>query len=83
MMEPGLLHVRAAKADGRWENAYTASEMKVPEDFIAALENHPQAKDFFATLTKSSCYVIAHGLISAKKNRNQTEAIYKTHQHAY
>lgn len=31
MEEPGLVHVRAAKADGRWENAYSpASEMKVP-----------------------------------------------------
>ncbi len=61
------MHVRAAKADGRWENAYTASEMEVPEDFLAALEGKPNAKQFFETLTKSSRYVIAYGLISAKK----------------
>ena len=67
MMESGLLHVRAAKADGRWENAYAASEMKVPEDFLAALESKPEAKHFFETLTKSSHYVIAYGLTSAKK----------------
>lgn len=67
MEESGLAHVRAAKADGRWENAYTASEMEVPEDFLAALNDDPTAKQFYATLTKSSRYVIAHGLLSAKK----------------
>lgn len=67
MMEPGLVHVRAAKADGRWENAYVVSEMEVPADFLAALEIKPKVKAFFETLTKSSRYVIAYGLISAKK----------------
>jgi uncharacterized protein YdeI (YjbR/CyaY-like superfamily) len=37
MQEPGLAQVRAAKADGRWKNAYApASEMKVPADFLAS-----------------------------------------------
>ena len=67
MMEFGLVHVRAAKADGRWESAYRVSEIKVPADFLAALDNKPQAKQFFETLTKSSHYVIAYGLTSAKK----------------
>ena len=65
--EAGLVHVRAAKADGRWENAYTASEMKVPADFLAALESMPKAKQFYETLTKSNRYAIAYGLESAKK----------------
>ncbi|MFT6988128.1 MAG: hypothetical protein ACJASL_000088 [Paraglaciecola sp.] len=67
MMESGLVHIRAAKADGRWENAYVVSEMEVPEDFLAALEIKPNVKAFFDTLNKSSRYVIAYGLISAKK----------------
>ncbi len=67
MKEPGLVHVRAAKADGRWSNAYTVSDMKVPKDFLLALEIKPKAKQFFETLTKSSRSVIAHGLTSAKK----------------
>jgi len=66
-MESGLVHVRAAKADGRWGNAYSVSDMKVPADFIAALDDKPKAKAFFQTLTKSSRYVITHGLTSAKK----------------
>ena len=68
MQEPGLVHVRAAKADGRWEKAYApASEMKVPKDFLAALERKPKAKVFFETLNKSSRYAIAYGLATAKK----------------
>jgi len=67
MQESGLVHVRAAKADGRWENAYVVSEMEVPADFLAALENQPKAKQFFETLNKSNRYVIAYGLTSAKK----------------
>ncbi len=67
MTEPGLVHVHAAQADGRWENAYAVSEMNVPEDFLAALESQPKAKQCFETLTKSHRYVIAHGLTSAKR----------------
>jgi len=67
MMEPGLIQVRAAKANGRWENAYVVSEMKVPADFLEALEGNPKAKQSFESLTKSSRYVIAYGLTSAKK----------------
>ena len=66
--EPGLVHVRAAKADGRWKNAYLpASEMKVPADFLAALKSRAEAKQFFGTLDKSSRYAIAYGLTTAKK----------------
>jgi uncharacterized protein YdeI (YjbR/CyaY-like superfamily) len=67
MMEPGLVHVRAAKTDGRWAEAYVVSEMEVPTDFIVALDSKPDEKTFFETLNKSSRYVIAYGLISAKK----------------
>ena len=68
MHEPGLVQVRAAKADGRWKNAYLpASEMKVPADFLEALENKPKAKQFFETLNKSSKYAIAYGLVTAKR----------------
>lgn len=71
MKEAGLVHVRAAKAGGRWENAYVASEMEVPVDFLAAVEREPKVKRFFQTLNKSSRYVIAHGLTSAKKPETQ------------
>jgi uncharacterized protein YdeI (YjbR/CyaY-like superfamily) len=67
MTEFGMVHVVAAKASGRWENAYTASEMTVPNDFLSSLSPFPQALDFYTSLTKSDRYVIAYGLTSAKK----------------
>ena len=67
MKKPGLAQVSAAKADGRWEKAYVVSEMKVPPDFLKALDSKPKAKQFYETLTKSNRYVIAYGLTSAKK----------------
>jgi uncharacterized protein YdeI (YjbR/CyaY-like superfamily) len=67
MQEPGLVQVRAAKADGRWKHAYAASEMKVPADFLAAVERKPKAKQCFETLNKANRYAIAYGLTTAKR----------------
>jgi len=77
MMESGLIHVRAAKENGRWESAYAVSEMTVPEDFLEALNSEPKAKQFFETLTKSSKYVIAHGLTSAKRPETREKRFMK------
>jgi uncharacterized protein YdeI (YjbR/CyaY-like superfamily) len=71
MQEPGLVQVRAAKADGRWKNAYAASEMKVPADFLAAVERKPKAKQCFETLNKTDRYAIALGLTTAKRPKTR------------
>ena len=71
MMAPGLVQVHAAQADGRWDKAYAVSEMKVPTDFLEALESKPKAKKFYETLTKSNRSVIAQGLISAMKTETR------------
>ena len=77
MEEPGLVHVRAAKTDGRWESAYVVSEMKVPADFLAALDDRPKVRRFYETLSKSSRYTIAHGLESAKKRETRQRRFQK------
>ncbi|MEM7736484.1 MAG: YdeI/OmpD-associated family protein [Deinococcota bacterium] len=68
MQEVGMVHVSEAQTDGRWEKAYApASEMTVPEDFLAALDSRPKAKAFFETLNKTNLYAIAYRLTTAKK----------------
>lgn len=68
MEEPGLVHVRAARADGRWEAAYAPpSEMTIPDDFLAALKNRPKAKKHFETLNRSGLYLIGYRLATARK----------------
>jgi uncharacterized protein YdeI (YjbR/CyaY-like superfamily) len=68
MQEPGLIHVRAAQENGRWQTAYAPpSEMTMPEDFMAALAERPLAKAFFETLNRQNRYAIAYRLQTAKK----------------
>lgn len=77
MMASGLKHITEAKADARWAAAYVVSQIEVPEDFIAALNNKPIAKQFFETLTKTNRYVIALGLTSAKKTETRQRRFIK------
>ncbi len=68
MRAAGLKEVEAAKADGRWDGAYDSpSKMTVPEDFLAELEKHPEARTFFETLNKANRYSIAWRLQTAKR----------------
>lgn len=68
MEDPGLVHVHAAQADGRWENAYApASEMEIPADFLAAVARKPKARKFLATLNKANLYAIGYRLTTAKR----------------
>ncbi|OLN85388.1 hypothetical protein CCHL11_07989 [Colletotrichum chlorophyti] len=57
MRAPGQAEVDAAKADGRWERAYSsASVMEIPLDFLSALEGNKEARTFFDALNKSQRY---------------------------
>lgn len=68
MKPSGLVHVEAARADGRWEQAYAGSaEMELPGDFLRALDEAPTAKAFFATLKRAEIYSIYHHLQTAKR----------------
>ncbi|MEM0910182.1 MAG: YdeI/OmpD-associated family protein [Pseudomonadota bacterium] len=78
MEEPGMIHVRAAKSDGRWENAYAPpSEQSIPDDFIRALNVHPTAEAFFKTLKKTHLNAIAYGLSSAKRPETRQRRLEK------
>jgi uncharacterized protein YdeI (YjbR/CyaY-like superfamily) len=67
MTPAGVLEVERAKADGRWAAAYdAASEMTIPNDFLAELKKHPVAEKFFASLNKTNTYAIAWRLQTAK-----------------
>ena len=67
MQAPGIAAVDAAKADGRWDDAYpAASEATVPDDFQRALEVHPKAREFFGTLTGSARYAFLYRLHNVK-----------------
>lgn len=74
MQPSGLVHVDAAKADGRWESAYArASEMVIPDDFLAALEHDTDAKAFYDTLNRTNLFSIYHRLQTAKRPETRTK----------
>jgi len=67
MQEPGLVHVRVAQADRRWDRAYPTREMEVPLDLLLAVDGHPEAKKTFEALNKSHKLTMARGLSTAKR----------------
>ncbi len=76
MRPPGQAAVDAARADGRWEAAYPAqSEATVPDDFQHALDAHPDAKAFFATLTGSTRYAFLHRLHNVQRPETRVKRI--------
>ena len=58
MTEHGLKQVEAAKADGRWEQAYRIKGSTVPEDLRAAIDAVPEAKAMFETLTAQNRFAL-------------------------
>lgn len=68
MQPAGHAAIEAAKADGRWDQAYhPSSSAEVPEDFLQALARYPKAKAFFETLSKANRYAVIYRLQSAKR----------------
>lgn len=76
MHPSGMREVDKAKADGRWEAAYTsASHSVVPDDLQAALDANPEASAFFATLNGRNRYAILFRIQNAKKPATRTRKI--------
>jgi uncharacterized protein YdeI (YjbR/CyaY-like superfamily) len=68
MKAAGIAEVEAAKADGRWEQAYDSpGNMIVPMDFLNELAKNKKAEAFFKTLNKTNVYPIVWRLQTAKK----------------
>ena len=64
----GTAQVDAAKADGRWEQAYDGQkDMEIPDDFLKALSKSKKAMAFFDALNKANRYAIAWRLQTARK----------------
>lgn len=68
MQPAGLREVEQAKADGRWDAAYDGQRTAgIPDDLRHALEQNPQAAEFFASLDSANRYAILYRLQEAKK----------------
>jgi uncharacterized protein YdeI (YjbR/CyaY-like superfamily) len=76
MRPPGLEEVHRAQADGRWQAAYEPqSGITVPPDFQAALDAHPAAAEFFATLSGANRYAFLYRIADAKRAETRARRI--------
>jgi uncharacterized protein YdeI (YjbR/CyaY-like superfamily) len=57
-----------AQRDGRWDAAYPSpSQMRPPEDLLAALGQYPEARRFFEGLNSQNRYAILYRLHDARR----------------
>jgi len=76
MRPAGLAQVEAARADGRWEDAYHGQRTAtVPPDLQAALDANPTAAAFFATLRGQNRYAVLYRVQDAKRPETRARRI--------
>ena len=72
----GLEAVEAAKTDGRWDAAYDSPKAaQIPEDFQAALNVRPRAREFFETLDSANRYAVLFRIQTVKKAETRARKI--------
>ena len=74
MTEHGLVHVNAAKADGRWDAAY-ATTMDPPADLAAAIAANPLAQETYSGLTAQNRFALTFRVIALKTPAARTRKI--------
>ena len=68
MRPAGLAEIDQAKADGRWDAAYSGqAAASVPADLAAALSANPAAKQMFAGLNGANRYAVLYRIETAKR----------------
>jgi uncharacterized protein YdeI (YjbR/CyaY-like superfamily) len=76
MRPGGLREVERAKEDGRWDEAYDSpATATVPEDFQAALDAEPAAREFFASLGATKRYSYLYRIQDAKRPETRAKRI--------
>ena len=75
IIEHGLRHIEAAKADGRWERAYRASDMEIPADLPAAIEAEPRARAMLDKLTAQNRFALAFRVQNMKTEAGRRREI--------
>lgn len=74
----GLAAVEAAKADGRWEQAYASQRSaEVPPDLAAALAENARAGAAFTQLGRSERYAIILPLLKARTAKRRADLLHR------
>lgn len=76
MRDAGRAAVDAAKADGRWDKAYSGpATAEVPEDLAAAIAAVPEAQAMFDVLTSTNRFALIYRTNSVKRAETRARKI--------
>ncbi len=76
MRPAGLAEVEAAKADGRWDEAYAGQKSaELPDDLVEAIAANPAAQAMFDTLNSVNRYALYYRVTTAKKPETRQRRI--------
>lgn len=74
MQPPGLACVEAAKADGRWDKAYS-TRAEPPADLLAAIRAEPQALKTYEKLSAQNRFALTFRVLAMKTEAGRKKKI--------
>ena len=74
MQPSGLVHVEAAKADGRWERAYGTTN-EAPADLLAAIRAVPKAQKTYESLSAQNRFALTFRTMAMKTEAGRKQKI--------
>jgi uncharacterized protein YdeI (YjbR/CyaY-like superfamily) len=75
MQPPGKAQVDAARADGRWERAYSVSKTEAPEDLLAAIRARPKALAMYERLSAQNRFALTFRTLNMKTEAGRKRKI--------
>lgn len=75
MRPAGIAEIERAKADGRWDAAYSQKDTEVPEDLALALAANPAALELFGRLTAQNRFAILFRIGNVKRAETRAAKI--------
>ncbi len=75
MQPSGRAQVEAAKADGRWERAYSMSKSEAPADLLAAIRAEPKALLAYETLSSQNRFALTFRTLAMKTSAGRAKKI--------
>lgn len=78
MKPAGIEKVEAAKRDGSWNALDAVEALELPEDLVAALEEHPEAERHFAAFPRGSRKIILGWVLRARRPETRQRRIRET-----
>jgi uncharacterized protein YdeI (YjbR/CyaY-like superfamily) len=77
MREPGLRIIEAARANGSWGSLDAVEALEIPDDFAAALDALPGAREFFDATSRTNRKQTLYLIASAKRAETRAQRIAK------